>query len=252
MTHIGGSPRCGGMEITNKYMNQREIKFREHIEYQAEDKDGFIWNVYTKRPIHKDSKGWYWRQGYIIRLVGNHPYADKRGYVQEHRLIMEKSIGRILEPTEIIHHRDQNRANNELSNLELRGNQGEHAKENLRGKRNPHGEFVAQEPIFSEIKFRLFNKNTKTTRIYNLATLIGTTFRRGQFEFRGRWTGLKDKNGKEIYEGDIVSENGEGRYEVEWQDGLWTISCYGGRPWHELGVIEVIGNIYENSELLKQ
>ena len=84
-----------------------------------------------------------------------------------------------------------------------------------------------------------------------------------------QFTGLKDKNGKEIYDGDIVffddheiaSKPYIGRAEVFWCDdltlcnspqwALWAIGEKSGYYGYLIGEIEVIGNIFENPDLLK-
>ena len=75
-----------------------------------------------------------------------------------------------------------------------------------------------------------------------------------------QYTGLKDKNGVEIYEGDIVKW-GEFKMEIFWGEdiGIGYGFCWrnirGNGSYHEsmtgfIDEYEVIGNIYENKELL--
>lgn len=78
-------------------------------------------------------KNYFWNggrfvdvDGYVLVKCPGHPYAENRGYVREHRLVMEKKLGRFLEPTEVVHHKDRNPANNDPDNLEVYLNNSEH------------------------------------------------------------------------------------------------------------------------------
>ena len=68
-----------------------------------------------------------------------------------------------------------------------------------------------------------------------------------------QYTGLKDKNGKEIYEGDILSK-GNSSYKVEFFEGSFGIfmNHYGFKDLRYSFHFEVIGNIHENEELLNK
>lgn len=69
---------------------------------------------------------------YIFTYAPNHPQATKDNqHVQEHRLVMEKVLGRYLEPYEVVHHRDGNKKNNDPDNLEVK-TRGRHVSEHFK------------------------------------------------------------------------------------------------------------------------
>lgn len=55
--------------------------------------------------------------GYIITSKPEHPFANKMGYVREHRLIYEQKLGRYLKRHEVIHHINGNKTDNRIENL---------------------------------------------------------------------------------------------------------------------------------------
>lgn len=57
-------------------------------------------------------------EGYVLIRVGKeHHLADARGYAYEHQLAAEEKLGRRLLPGEEVHHDDENKSNNDPSNL---------------------------------------------------------------------------------------------------------------------------------------
>ena len=116
-----------------------------------------------------------------------------------------------------------------------------------------------------KIKFRAWDKeNEKMMKVSSLhlenkeiSVKENGTFHLFRMQDLMQYTGLKDKNGKEIYEGDIYHVGDKNiKYLVVWFDSgfegkqLRSTSYAGLKSWAK--DIEILGNIYENPELLEE
>ena len=63
--------------------------------------------------------GIYIHDGYKLIRIKNHPHANPLGYIREHRVIMEKHLGRYMKPEERIHHLNGNKQDNRIENLQI-------------------------------------------------------------------------------------------------------------------------------------
>ena len=67
------------------------------------------------------------KSGYVLEYCPDHPACNARGYVPQHRLVMERHLGRYLTGRERVHHRPPGvRSDNRWQNLELYESQAAH------------------------------------------------------------------------------------------------------------------------------
>ena len=128
----GGNDHTNCFECGKSMAHQKGHKQRKYCNQICMGK----W--FSKNLIKEKSPRWnggvHINQGYRMIKVENHPSADFNGYVREHRIVMEKHLGRFLKRKEHVHHINHDRTDNRLENLQLISNK-EHGVLHLTKKR---------------------------------------------------------------------------------------------------------------------
>lgn len=76
------------------------------------------------------------KDGYVLIWCPDHPHKRKHTrHMLEHRLVMEKHLGRYLDPKEVVHHKNKNKQDNRIENLVLFSENSEHLRHELTGQR---------------------------------------------------------------------------------------------------------------------
>jgi len=116
--------------ITGKKLSdetKRKIGNAIRGRHQSEETKKKIGDAQRLDKNHNWKGGRYTNKKMYVRIKAiGHPNADKRGYVAEHRLIMEMQLKRFLTKEEEVHHIDTIRNHNAPDNLMLFANHSEH------------------------------------------------------------------------------------------------------------------------------
>ena len=98
----------------------------EHKKNLSEAKNSGKFPIGSSHPRWKGGR-FKVKSGYVYVKDPAHPFPNKPyGYVLEHRLVMEKHIGRYLNPEEVVHHINGIKDDNRIENLMLFPNKAAH------------------------------------------------------------------------------------------------------------------------------
>lgn len=131
-------------EKTKRRMSKTRLKRKERL--------GYINSSKTKENISKAMQGRklskehirkickfgeesaHWKGGrirvgeYIYIYKPKHPFCNNLNYIAEHRLVMEKYLGRYLSPEEKVHHENKIKSDNRIENLKLFADESIHQR----------------------------------------------------------------------------------------------------------------------------
>ncbi len=118
------------IKITQDHLLISEIADECDVSITTISRWAVRFDIREKRPYKGNKKGRnnpYWKGGrykdntwgYIWLYMPEHPNCNNKGYILEHRLVMEQVLGRLLDDNEIIRHKNKVKDDNQISNLEL-------------------------------------------------------------------------------------------------------------------------------------
>jgi hypothetical protein len=116
-----------GIKQSQETINKRNKKLKKVVHTEDWNKKVSDSKIREKNPmwnggIYKTT------HGYLMIKFSEHPFADRQGYIQEHRLKVEVKIGRYLTKEEKIHHINGIKTDNRIENLMLFPNDSKHHK----------------------------------------------------------------------------------------------------------------------------
>lgn len=123
---------------------------REHTTFASNIRDE-VFTGMCRSCLHTGPDSTTWKggrtikKGYIqVKVYPDHPFyaemASTTGYIAEHRLVMAQHLGRPLTRTEVVHHKNGNKTDNRIENLELYTSFKEHGQ--ALQERTPHPGYV--------------------------------------------------------------------------------------------------------------
>lgn len=147
-------PRVHGREVTPDEARRLQVWIEDEMQTQQCVADRLGWSrrqvgsVCRSLGIQTASTGprrgdrhFGWRggvridkDGYVNVYCPEHPHARRNRTVLHHRLVMEEHLGRYLHPLEVVHHRNGQRDDNRIENLELFDRNSDHLRHELTGQ----------------------------------------------------------------------------------------------------------------------
>lgn len=109
-----------GLQVQNRDYRPRKTCGSNACKQASRLSNGWLDKLQSAHQSKPTYKGGVIKHGlYLQERAPDHPKANIKGYVLQHRLVMERHIGRMLEDWEKVHHRNGVKDQNDIDNLEI-------------------------------------------------------------------------------------------------------------------------------------